>query len=69
MRTALVVEPEVAFQALSSLGDGLVGMQVNLLVLDAFPEPFDEDIPPAEEMAQLGFPHDISLGTFFSCNA
>lgn len=44
MRTALVVEAEIAFQALPCLGDGVVGMQVDLLVLDAFLEPFDEHV-------------------------
>jgi len=40
----LVVDAEIAFQALLCLGDSIVGRPVNRLVLDAFPEPFDKDL-------------------------
>ncbi|AOU97832.1 hypothetical protein BI364_07510 [Acidihalobacter yilgarnensis] len=48
MRLASVVEVKVTGQDLASTGDGIVAMQVDLLVLDRLPEPFDEDVvPPA----------------------
>lgn len=43
--TALgVVEVEVSYQSLSKLPRRLVGAQVDILVLDAAPEPFDENV-------------------------
>ena len=48
MRSAAIVEIEIAAQCLPNLGNRLVAVQVNLLVLDRFPESLYEDvIPPA----------------------
>ena len=48
MRPGLVVERQIAFQALMRGPDGLVGVQIHLLVFDALPESFDEHVvPPA----------------------
>src|SRR5450759_1474642 len=44
MWLALVVEIEVAGQGLSGNRNGVVAMQVNFLILDALPQPFDEDV-------------------------
>ena len=48
MRSCLVVERQVALQALLRGADGLVGVQIDLLVFDALPESFHEHVvPPA----------------------
>ena len=39
-----IVKLEIAVQTLPRLGDRVVGMQVNLLVLHAFPQPLDKHI-------------------------
>ena len=44
MRAAAIVEIEVASQRLPDLGNGLVAVQVNLFILDRFPEAFNEDV-------------------------
>ena len=44
VRPGLVVERQVARQFLLGSVDGLVGMQIRLLVFDALPEPFHEDV-------------------------
>ena len=43
MRTTTVVEVEVAGR-LPGYGYGFVAVQIHLLVLHGFPEPFDEDV-------------------------
>lgn len=48
MRPGLIVEHQVALQALVGRIDGVVGVQIHLLVFDTFPESFHEHvIPPA----------------------
>ena len=42
MWSDLIVERQVALQALVRSPDGLVGMQIHLLLFDTFPEPFNE---------------------------
>ena len=42
MRSGLVIERQVVLQALLRSPDGLVGVQIHLLVFDAFPEAFHE---------------------------
>ena len=42
MRSGLVIERQVVLQALMRSPDGLVGVQIHLLVFDAFPEAFHE---------------------------
>jgi hypothetical protein len=42
-----VVEVEVGRQFFSCLGNALVGFQIDLLVFDASPQPFDKDVHPA----------------------
>ena len=44
MWTPLIVKLEIAVQALPCLGDRIVGVQVDLLVFDAFPEPLDQHV-------------------------
>jgi len=42
MRPGLVVEHQIARQPLLRRADGVIGVQVDLLVFDAFPQPFYE---------------------------
>jgi len=44
MRSGLVVEPQIARYALVGVADGLVGVQIDLLVFNAFPESFHEHV-------------------------
>ena len=44
MRPLPVVELEIAGQLFARLGDALIRMQIDVLVLDAAPEPLDEDV-------------------------
>ena len=44
MRPTAIVEIEIARQRLPDLGDRLAAVQVNLLILDRFPESLDEDV-------------------------
>src|SRR3982074_3100174 len=44
MRAALIVEHEVLADAGPRIADAVVGMQIDLLVLDRLPEPLDEDV-------------------------
>ena len=39
-----IVEGEVTSEPSAGLGDGVVRMQIDLLVLDRAPEPLDEDV-------------------------
>ena len=48
MRSGLIIEHQLAFQALMRSADRFVGMQIHLLVFDALPESFHKYvIPPA----------------------
>ena len=48
MRPAAIVEVEVAPDGGARLGHIVVGSEIDLLVLDAAPQPLDEDVvPPA----------------------
>src|ERR1035437_5670019 len=44
MRSAGIVEVEVTANRGAGLGDGVVGLQINLLVFDGFPKALDEHI-------------------------
>ena len=44
VRALSVVEREIFRQATGQLGDRAVALQIHLLVLDAAPQPFDEDV-------------------------
>ena len=44
MRAALIVEHEVLADAGPRIADAVIGMQIDLLVLDRLPEPLDEDV-------------------------
>ena len=44
MRSAAVVEVEVAADRGAGLADAVVGAQIDLLVFDAAPQPLDEDV-------------------------
>src|SRR5580704_4227496 len=46
MRSSSIVEGEIPADRTSRLGDALVGMQINFLVLDAFPQSLDEHVIP-----------------------
>ena len=39
-----VIEYEVACQSGAGLGDGIIGFQVNIFVLDTLPQPLDEHV-------------------------
>lgn len=49
----LVEEGEVARETCPHIRDGVVGVEVNLLVLDGAPEPFDEDVVPPAALASM----------------
>ena len=51
MRTAPIVKIEIACQRLPDVGDCLVAVQVNLFILDRFPEPLNEDVVPPTTLA------------------
>jgi hypothetical protein len=44
MRTLIVIEPKVLAQALYQLRDGLILVQIDVLVLDRTPESFYKDV-------------------------
>ena len=44
MRTTLIVERQVFADACSRIAHAVVGMQIDLFVLDGLPQPLDEDI-------------------------
>ena len=44
MRPELIVEGHVARHPLLGVEDGLVGMEVDLFIFEAPPQPFDEDV-------------------------
>ena len=48
MGTAAVVEDEVAADPGRRARDGVVGVQVDLFVLEGAPESFDEDVVPSQ---------------------
>lgn len=49
MRPDLIIEGQVARHALLGVVDGLVGMKIDLLILEAPPQPFNKDVvsPPS----------------------
>jgi hypothetical protein len=51
MRPSVIVEVEVAPDRRARLGSGVVGFEIHLLVLDAAPQPLDEDIVPPGALA------------------
>ena len=51
MRTAAIVEVEIAAQRLLDVGNGVVAVQVNLFILDRFPEALHEDVVPPAALA------------------
>ena len=51
MRSAAVVEVQVAADRSAGLADAAVGLEMNLLVFDAAPQPLDEDIVPPSAFA------------------
>lgn len=46
-----IVKGQIAADANSGLGHGLVGVEVDLLLSDRTPEPLDEDIVPPRALA------------------
>ena len=51
MRAAAIVEVEIAADRGAGLADAVVGLEVDLLVFDAAPQPFDKDIIPPSPFA------------------
>ncbi len=51
MRSSAVVELQISGQALSGDRYPVVGAQIDLLVFDRSPEPFDEDVVPPRALA------------------
>src|SRR5450830_1215424 len=51
MRSAAVVEVQVAADRSAGLADAIVGPQIHLLIFDAAPQPLDEDIIPPGALA------------------
>jgi len=46
MRPDLIVEGHVTRHTFARGSDGLVGMEIHLLIFEAPPQPFDEDVVP-----------------------
>jgi hypothetical protein len=46
MRSGLVIERQIAFQTLVHSPDGVVGLQIDLLVFDALPQSLNEHVIP-----------------------
>ncbi len=46
MRSALVVEVQIRSQVGFRIGNAVVGLEIDLFVLDAFPQALDEDVVP-----------------------
>lgn len=61
MRSDLVVSREVALQSCLGCADGVIGMQIDLLVLDAAPEPFHEYVVPPASFAVHADPDVVVL--------
>src|ERR1700730_17605803 len=51
MRPATIVEVEVTPDRCTCLGRGVVGSEIHLLVLDATPQPLDEDVVAPSALA------------------
>jgi len=51
MRSSPVVKVEISTNRASRLSDGFVGSQIDLLVFDAAPQPFNEDVVPPSPFA------------------
>src|SRR5665647_1623414 len=51
MWTAAIIKVEISADRASRLADGFVGSQIDLLVFDAAPQPFDEHIVPPSPFA------------------
>lgn len=47
MQTDLIVESHVTRHAFARGPDGLLGLEIHLLIFEAPPQPFDEDVVPA----------------------
>ena len=56
-----IIESEIAGQLLSGLGDALVGMQVDVLVLHALPQPLDEHVVDPAPLAVQADPDGVGL--------
>src|ERR1035437_2464127 len=51
MWTAAIIKVEISADRVARLADGFVGSQIDLLVFDAAPQPFDEHIVPPSPFA------------------
>src|SRR5450631_4735971 len=51
MRSSAIVEVEVTPDRCARLGRGVVSSEIHLLVLDATPQPLDEDVVPPGALA------------------
>jgi len=48
MRRELILEGQVARHSLLGIADGLVGTEIDSFIVEAPPQPFDEDIIPPQ---------------------
>ena len=51
MRSAAIIEVQVAADRSAGLADVVLGSEVHLLVFDAAPQPLDEDVVPPGALA------------------
>lgn len=61
MRTATIVEINIASKSLANLGNGLVAVQVNFFVFDGFPESLNEDVVSPTALAIHSDPNSVLL--------
>ena len=64
MWASAVVKVQISADASASLGPGLVGVELDLLVFDRPPEPLDEDIVTPRTLAVH---RDFNLGLLLRC--
>ena len=61
MGSSLVVEAEVRGQIGFRIGNAVIGLEIPLLVLDAFPEALDKDVVPPGALAVQADPDVVRL--------
>src|SRR5690349_6131413 len=65
MRATLIVKHEMLADAGSRIADRVVGVQIDLLVLDRLPQPLDEDVVPPAALA-VHADADVSILEYLS---
>ena len=61
MRSSLVVETQIRGQVGFRIGDVVIGLEIPLFVLDAFPQALDEDVVPPGPLAVHTDPDVVRL--------